>query len=106
VETVIGILSVKSLGSLYVAFELGARWGAEKPLIPLMAPGFQPDDIKGPLGGKNALAAGSAGQLHDLVVEVGKQLEITFVSAMVSISSFASTLAQPKDRSERSSEQR
>lgn len=76
-EAVVGILSVSSLASLYVAFELGARWGLNRPLIPLMAPGFQPSEIRGPLTGKNALAAGNASQLHDLVVGVGKQLDIT-----------------------------
>jgi hypothetical protein len=76
-EVLVGIISVASLDSLYVAFELGARWGANKSLIPLMAPGVSPSAMKGPLGGKNALRSDSAGQLQQLVSDVGKQLALT-----------------------------
>ncbi len=76
-DVVVGIISTASLESLYVAFELGARWGANRSLLPLMAPGTEPSTMKGPLGGKNALRADSAPQLQQLVDDVGKQLAIT-----------------------------
>jgi hypothetical protein len=75
-EVVVGIISYASLESLYVAFELGARWGLGKSLIPVMAPGVSPSTIKGPLSGKNALRADSAGQLQQLVSEVAGNLAL------------------------------
>src|SRR5262245_39952333 len=47
----IGLLSPASADSQYVLFELGARWGAGRPLIPLIAPGFKPDSMRGPITG-------------------------------------------------------
>ncbi len=72
----IGILSPFSLASAYVLFELGARWGAKRPLIPLLAPGVGYQSLRGPLTGLNALNCESAGQLHQLVSDVGKTLGI------------------------------
>jgi len=109
-EVLVGIISTASLDSLYVAFELGARWGTGKCLIPLMAPGLSPSTIKGPLGGKNALRSDSAGQLQQLVADVGAQLGIaafpaaSYQSDLDAILSFASSqvaTAQSKQSAER-----
>jgi len=73
----IGILSAFSLASAYVLFELGARWGAKQPIMPLLAPGTGPQVIKGPLTGLNVLSCENASQLHQLVSEVAHVLEIS-----------------------------
>lgn len=72
----LGILSPSSLVSAYVLFELGARWGAKKHLAPLLAPGLTSHALKGPIAGLNALSCESASQLHQLVQDLGKLLDI------------------------------
>jgi hypothetical protein len=73
----IGILSAFSLASAYVLFELGARWGAKRPIMPLLAPGIGPQVINGPLTGLNVLSCENASQLHQLVSEVAGILDIS-----------------------------
>jgi hypothetical protein len=73
----IGIVSQGSVRSLYVLFELGARWGAGRHLLPLLAPATPASALGGPLGGLNALRADSRAQLHQLVSDVARVLGIT-----------------------------
>jgi hypothetical protein len=79
----IGVLSSFSLASAYVLFELGARWGAKRPLIPLLAPGTGYQSLRGPLTGLNALTCESAAQLHQLVSDVAETLGIKAESPAV-----------------------
>ena len=72
---VVGLLSRASLDSLYVAFELGARWGAGRPLVPLFAPGFDVGDLRGPLAATNGLRADDAADLHQLVRDLARTLD-------------------------------
>jgi hypothetical protein len=48
-KLVVGLITTESVESQYVLFELGARWGADKPLIPLLAGGAQPSQLPKPL---------------------------------------------------------
>lgn len=82
-ELLVGIISRHSLGSLYVLFELGARWGAERPLIPLLAPGTPPRVLEGPLSNINALRLDSEAQVHQLVGEIAKKLNLEVESPAV-----------------------
>jgi hypothetical protein len=67
----IGILSATSLASEYVLFELGARWGARKHLAPLLIHGMTAHALRGPIANLNALSCESAGQLHQLIHDLG-----------------------------------
>ena len=69
----IWLISPASMDSLYVALELGARWGADLLLIPLLAPGIEPDILEGPLGDRHALQC-TPPQLHQLIEEVAEHL--------------------------------
>jgi hypothetical protein len=51
----ISIITPASVTSSYVLFELGARWGCNRPFIPLLAAGLKPSDLREPLKSKNAL---------------------------------------------------
>jgi hypothetical protein len=75
-DAFVGILSDRSMRSKYVLIELGARWGLNKHLLPLLAPETPAAVLGGPLAGKNALQADSEGQLHQMVCEVGRVLGI------------------------------
>jgi hypothetical protein len=47
-DVLIGLISKSAIGSAYVMFELGARWGIAKPLIPVLAPGSDSSLLAGP----------------------------------------------------------
>lgn len=79
-DVLIGLITPSSLSSPYVLFELGARWGANLRMIPLLA-GVKADDIRGPLSSLNALSSSSAGQLHQLLTDISELLNVPVQSA-------------------------
>lgn len=82
-EVLLGVISLYALDSLYVLFELGARWGAGGHLLPLLAPGVSPEILKGPLSAFNALSCNNASQLHQLIEDLSKCLGISANSPAV-----------------------
>jgi hypothetical protein len=74
-KVVIGLVTPSSLVSSYVMFELGARWGANLFLAPLLA-GVDANALSGPLGLLNALSADNDLQLHQLLGDVADQLDV------------------------------
>ena len=48
-DVLIGLLTPNSLSSIYVIFELGARWGMNKTNIYLYAKGMTPEKLGSPL---------------------------------------------------------
>lgn len=75
-EVFIGLITPYSIQSSYVMFELGARWGAEKMLIPLLASGAGTQHLRGPLSGFNALNCSIAGQVYELVDQAADKLSV------------------------------
>ena len=72
-KVVVGLITPSSLASYYVMFELGARWGADLFLAPLLA-GVKASELSGPLGLLNALSANNEAQLHQLLEDISKHL--------------------------------
>ncbi|MCK4306422.1 MAG: toll/interleukin-1 receptor domain-containing protein [Candidatus Eisenbacteria sp.] len=76
VPVLVGLVSKASMQSSYVLFELGARWGLEKPLIPLLAPGVEPEAMREPLASLNALSISNRQHLQQFVSDVATHLSI------------------------------
>ena len=72
----VGLISQHSFESAYVLFELGARWGKNAYMAPVLASGQSTSILKGPLTGINALRCESASQVHQLVDDIASQLNI------------------------------
>jgi len=94
-ETFIGIVSAEGIRSPYVLFELGARWGAGKHLVPLLAPGTPTSALGGPMAGLNALHCDSRAQLHQLVEELASALSVPLQSAAAFEKYVAQVVASP-----------
>lgn len=75
-ECFVGLLTPQSVTSTYVLFELGARWGADRRLIPLLAAGLQHGDLRGPLTAVHGHSCDSAGELHQLIDELADILKV------------------------------
>lgn len=71
----VGLLTPNSLASTYVLFELGARWGTQRSMIPLLA-GVTPEEMRGPHRVLNALSCSSESQLIQFIEDAGRELEI------------------------------
>ena len=80
-ETLVGLITGASVGSTYVLFELGARWGTDKDLVPLLGGGADASYLRGPLSGYNALTCDSAADLLQLIEDLAKHLGVTPCSA-------------------------
>lgn len=76
-EAFVGIISTRSLSSLYVTFELGARWGSGKYLAPVLAPGSSAAMLEGPLAGTNAVCMDNAADIQQFIEELAQTLGIT-----------------------------
>jgi len=72
----LGLVTDAGIASIYVLFELGARWGADKQLIPLLGPGVSADVLQGPLSNINALSCSSESDLLQLVSQIGEALDM------------------------------
>jgi hypothetical protein len=70
----VGLLTTRSLTSEYVLFELGARWGAGRRLVPTVARGVSAGSLRAPLSALTAIDLTSERQVIQLVSELGDAL--------------------------------
>ena len=72
----IALLSPISIQSIYVMFELGARWGAKKLFIPILVKGLTTSALKAPLSAIHAINGSEEGQLHSLLKQCSDSLSL------------------------------
>lgn len=80
-ELFVALLSPASMKSIYVMFELGARWGTKRHLAPIRVAGTQSGDLKAPLSGIHAIDGTSDSDLHQLLSDMGAALTLPTESA-------------------------
>lgn len=73
----VALITEKSVNSAYVLFELGARWGAELPLFPLICDRNGISLLAGPLSNINALNAYESSGMVQFIEDLGTVLDIT-----------------------------
>jgi hypothetical protein len=72
----VGLLSPTSLKSVYVLFELGARWGAKRYFAPIMVGGLGTDALKAPLSGIHCIRGDHEADMHDVIRHIANQLHL------------------------------
>jgi hypothetical protein len=80
-EALIALLTRNSLASSYFLFELGARWGAKRPLYPLYAGGATPHDVNAWLGDFHGASLGVTAQIMQFIRELADSLRLAPDSA-------------------------
>lgn len=75
-EIFIGLITPNSLESSYVLFELGARWGIDKHLIPILGQGATYEDLPIPIRNKNAIMLSSETDIYDLLEGIAKKTKL------------------------------
>lgn len=72
----IGLITSSSITSTYVLFELGARWGMNLPLIPLICDKLGTSLLDGPIKNINALSALNASDLLQFLHDLSEALDV------------------------------
>lgn len=70
----VALLSPSSMKSVYVTFELGARWGTKRHLAPIMIGGTVAGDLRAPLSGIHAITGCSESDMHQLISDLSELL--------------------------------
>lgn len=71
----IGLITPDSVRSPYFLFEVGARWGADLKLAPLLAAGAGRELLQGPLSVLHALDCSVVEDMHQLVTDLTSHLD-------------------------------
>lgn len=79
-EAFVGLLSPTSMKSVYVTFELGARWGSNKYLAPIRIAGFRADELKAPLSAIHVADGTSEADMYQLMLDLAKKLNLPLES--------------------------
>lgn len=72
----IGVITRNSLDSLYTIFEFGARWGTERPFLPIVCDGKGTDLLKSPLKEINAANANNESSILQFLEDLKEYLNL------------------------------
>lgn len=86
----IALITKKSLNSVYVLTEIGARWGNKKPIILLLSPEVNYSDIKPPLCEYRAIRLTNQYDILQLVDQICKQAGVRRRAMPIIVSEIAS----------------
>jgi len=93
-KVLIALITEVSRDSVYMQFELGARWGTGRHLSPVLAAGAEPSLLPAPISEAQALRCEEA-DLHQLLADLEKHVSVSktsperyaeLLSALVSLS--------------------
>ncbi len=74
-ESYIVLLSERSVTKPWVSFETGAAWYTQRPLKPVLVPGFNPSGVPEPLRFFQILSLSDANEAAQLFTELGGKLK-------------------------------
>lgn len=92
-DVFIGLLSEASMSSVYVMFELGARWGSGRYLAPIRVSGLTPEHLKPPISAIHVVDGSSEADLHQLLQELSSRLRLPLESPAVYLKQLKAFLA-------------
>lgn len=73
-DVFVALLSENSLKSDFAKFEIGARWGSQRPLFPVLLAGVSDKDLEAPLNTLHAVDSDRQG-IHQLVEQIEDTLD-------------------------------
>lgn len=74
-DVMLAVISGAAVQSMYVLFEMGARWGVDRPLFPVLAPDAAPSIMRAPLTELHAIRA-NASDLQQLITDLARILSV------------------------------
>jgi hypothetical protein len=77
----VALLTPASLRSVYVLFELGARWGGNRFLAGLFSKGASGSSLTGPISRINVLNAHNEADLHQFIGDIADRLNVRLPNA-------------------------
>jgi len=99
-KSFIGVITENSINSSYVLFELGARWGANLPMVPIICDEKGTSILSGPLKNINCLTHIKRGDLYSMIDTISGNLGIeslptnSFLDEVENILSYNSNIAE------------
>lgn len=93
-DAFVALISPSSLKSMYVLFEMGARWGSRRYLAPIRISGTMQSMIEAPLSATNVIGADSEPDIHQLLETLADKMGVKLNASASYIESLHSFIHQ------------